>query len=267
MVGEITRSRYTAILAIPLISIPLASYVIHVFSQSNSPTDQRYNPLIGGIRIEAPIDDYVMVGTIGYVAKDDQGNVGIITAAHIVDYKTSNEVYQPTIGENNEIGKPTRIAEHIDAAFIPFPNSVPTILYVVDNTPKILTVEGYEDFYTVEFLVKYCDIDLFVCKTGTRTGTTCGKVIEALLNTPWLDYVLVVSITCRVGDSGSPVYDVDIGEGDYDGDYQAVLLGYLVAKLPYPPEEPRTPMPYAISVTGVIDELGVHPCTSFWWCP
>jgi len=178
------------IAALVVLSIPIAL-------ANNNPYDparQRYRPLIGGIQIEIvrfflwiipiPYD----VCTIGYVARDRNGNLGIVTAGHCVDFRTDYVVYQPNydIRGSNRIGSPTIVDRYSDSAFIPYRDVTPSILhivyYVTEYRGIVVSVNSTISWETMRYYCNkaidtteyYCDRSPLFYKTGRTTGTTSG---------------------------------------------------------------------------------------------
>jgi len=194
--------------ALAVLSIPI------VLANSNpyDPARQRYRPLIGGIQIEIMTPSLRPYGicTIGYVARDRNGNLGIVTAGHCVNFRTDYVVYQPNYDnwESNRIGSPTMVDMYSDSAFIPYRDVTPSILhivyYVTEYRGIVVPVNSTISWETIR---SYCNYGspLFY-KTGRTTGTTRGYLREAY---EWYEghyRVIVTDIYAEGGDSGSPLY-------------------------------------------------------------
>ena len=153
-----------------LIASTLVILISAQYSDPAEPTRQYYRPLIGGIQIYS---GYYC--TIGYIARDASGNVGILTAGHCVDYSYYEPVYQPEYSTSYYIGKPSRISVAVDAAFVPFSSSAPYILHINNfygtYYPSKWNVYDYVPFEYVQYFT-----DVPVYKTGRTTGTTSGYI-------------------------------------------------------------------------------------------
>jgi len=264
--------RLSLALAMAIIIMLSIGMSIALANNPYDPARQRYRPLIGGIQIEIvwfwwdiPISNGYC--TIGYMARDGNGNIGIVTAGHCTDFGTGYVVYQPSYDTegSNRIGSPTIVDIYSDAAFIPYNNVSPSILYITRYTTGyrgiVIPVNAIISWDTIKFYVSVSS-PLFY-KTGRTTGTTSGylvRVYEWYNNniTGFTHYrVILTSIYVDHGDSGAPLYHYICGR---DGSCWLGLAGHLSFRRL--DENGNFLYSGFIHVSSVAQRLGVTPVTT-----
>jgi len=247
------------------ISIPIV-----LANNPSDPAQQKYRPLIGGIQIETGTFSWIFWNsryycTIGYTARDGNGNTGIVTAGHCTDFSTSFVVYQPNYDfwGSNRIGSPTRINDYSDAAFIPYSSASPSILYIAYQAGVYdgitVPVNSTISWDTIMYYAQTNTSPLFF-KTGRTTGTTSGYII-------WTAYwdigpdqrpkyrVIYTNIPTDGGDSGAPLYMYGCGR---DGKCWLGLAGHLsYGIITY-----NINISVFIHISSVAELLGVTPVTA-----
>jgi len=247
------------------ISIPII-----LANNPSDPAQQKYRPLIGGIQIETGTFSWIFWNsryycTIGYTARDGNGNVGIVAAGHCTDFSTSFVVYQPNYDfwGSNRIGSPTRIDGYSDAAFIPYSSTSPSILYIayqagVYNGVSV-PVNSTISWDTIIYYAKTHTSSLFY-KTGRTTGTTSGYIVDAfdqyydpVGGIPYspLYGVILTNIHADHGDSGAPLYEYGC---ERDGSCWLGLAEHLSFG--------NSSITGFIHVSAVAERLGVTPVTT-----
>jgi len=112
------------------------------------PTKEYMRPLYEGLQIQIANNTHYLNCTLGYFAKDSNGNYGIITAGHCVERLWSNGnptwvwVYQPNISSSSYLTGPNgyhTINGNIDAVFIPLNSGV-------SFSPSIINITGNRSF-------------------------------------------------------------------------------------------------------------------------
>jgi len=257
------------IAALVVLSIPI------VLANSNpyDPARQRYRPLIGGIQIEIMTPSLRPYGncTIGYVARDRNGNLGIVTAGHCVNFRTDYVAYQPNydIRGSNRIGTPTIVDRYSDSAFIPFNNVAPWILNITYISNKYVGVMMLvNEISSWDFVDYYITTRGLFYKTGRTTGTTSGHIlykcdycIELINGNVFVFYrLLITNIYAERGDSGAPLYT-----------YVCIWENYcwlaLFGHLSFIEEYNGSRYSGFIHVSSVMERLGVMPIIVDVWPP
>ena len=175
------------------------------------------DPLIGGIsigRADLPNDHS---GTIGFRAKDSNGNVGFVTAGHVVQYLTSTNtiIHQPhtsnsiigTIPSNGDdvcstyhgVNKreTTRSSKICDFAFVKLARgvSINDDIYKSPNRVYDINDLAVSSDHTLGKMVKVA---------GSNSGITTG-VISAV-RASYHDVQLSLQSPLLSGDSGGPIF-------------------------------------------------------------
>ncbi len=198
------------------------------------PTREKYRPVIGGVQIELvkfwwfiPIESAYC--TIGYIAQDDNGNLGIVTAGHCSDWSTDYSVYQPEYGTwgSNYLNNPSSTDRMSDSEFIPFNNAQGSILFIAYNAGNYQGVIVDVDTVISWTTISNGDPHLYY-KTGRTTGRTSGYIVSTYTwynaSGTWLYKVILTTIYVEAGDSGSPLYRYEAGR---DGSDWLGLAGHL----------------------------------------
>jgi len=235
-------------------SLPPIPDVI-VLNSSNvtakSGRDDRYRPIIGGVRVENCDPDYsgcCFASTLGFPAKKGVCNYGYVVSGHLgCDRPTQvgTTMYQPKCcSVENEAGNVAEVGGYwADAAWVPFWSVYPDIL--LDGGNRI-TVDGYFDPWLGDT----------VYKSGITTGLTMGEVVECCIEVSHpvfgeLYCQYMATFDAEPGDSGAPVYWWDGGYGHY-------IEGILWGKCCWPFFDKAVFSP----ISGVIADLGVEPVTA-----
>lgn len=140
-------------------------------------------------------------GSVGYRAKDKEGNEGIVTCAHVIGDSADLKVGSTVIGKCIDWS----FSGHVDAAFCKITNSTYKPTNFINNTTNELSTS-----------VSWPAETTVINKYGAKTGLTSGKIEEATStcwpkhpetgNTIELTDVTKVKIDADRGDSGGIVY-------------------------------------------------------------
>lgn len=131
--------------------------------------------------------------TVGFIVRKSSGEPGVLTAGHCRRDPANDAVLQLTPNGVAHVGHYTRweVVPHVRD--IGVANAAPSTIPVVsalDGRPvtRVLTAEDVRRDNPI------------LCKSGARTGLSCGPVIEVT------DTVVKFRAWDDLGDSGSPVY-------------------------------------------------------------
>lgn len=174
-----------------------------------------YNALAGSYTRSN--DTPLEAATLGFNARDSNGQWGVVTAAH---YATAGRVIRNTyvvIGSASV----RQFSGTIDAAFIPFPAGI-------SESYKLSGFSSPDDALTHYYIAdQYIEEGLSMTKRGYVTGTTTGQIEETSV-TIYVDGVgyfsdqVEISNEQQGGDSGCPVFHTIPRAGDVDF---RILLG------------------------------------------
>ena len=210
------------------------------------PATNKYRPVIGGIKY-TPVKFYTSTEkyipkpscTLGYAARSLKGDLGIATASHCFEWTYMGdswwwEVHQPTYlsSGSNFVGEVTILHPYVDAAFS----------YSSAVTPKILTMLSSGTTYKskVVYFYRISEIEngvlnnVIIKHTGYASGVSDGSFIGYMpvymLGSRMLEYVILSNYTSQSGDSGGPVYELEVVFNRGKRFFVVNLIGIHVAK-------------------------------------
>lgn len=247
----------------------LVTYVEGYYADPVAYTREKYRPLIGGIQIEnikwflfIPTLDELC--TLGYIAKDGSGRLGVVTAGHCYNFETGWgwSAYQPNYDfplGTNYIGGPSIMGTSlIDVTFIPYSNVTSRVLHIVNESGEYLAenapVTGIVDRSWLDWCTQVQGNDPvceYIYKTGRTTGTTRGRCF-------YYDSVsgriIIQNLYAWSGDSGSPAYIIPPSRS-----FMLYLAGIVVAVSTDPSGSQYAGLTYAVYVGNITEVLGVQP--------
>jgi len=196
-------------------------------------------PLIGGLALARYADPGNLAGTLGYKAQDASGNIGFVTAEHVVDYNHVGNTWMKQPVNGGLVGYATITGEgtsNLDFAFVKTTTSINDDVYKSYNT--VMDVTGYATTHSQHYP------GTFLYGKGVTSGEYSGTV-NGYSSDGW--YRLGGANPVG-GDSGGPVYKKYAGAG---GTYTVKIYGHMFNNAGF----------YG-SVHGVIDNYDVTPLTS-----
>lgn len=156
-----------------------------------------YRPIIGGIKMSAPVSGGTGIATLGFSARDRSGYSGYLITSHLPT-TIGQTIYQPTTGSS--AGTVTQLSgNYADAAFVRYSNVAGTI---IDGLGSLSAVKYYSDAN---------QNDQYIYMSGISSQSS-GKVTnsDAMVYHGDLGRYLydqhIASYTSLNGDSGAPVY-------------------------------------------------------------
>lgn len=169
----------------------------------------------GGSRVEGPDPATNTRGlcTTGFVVKNTAGTTGVATAAHCPDnltyYNPNNTSIPLTFVAGAASGYGSQDVQIHTSAYVEQPE-------FYDNTAKT-TVRRPVGSYALDATWE----GDYACHRGETTGASCAFISWVYYAPPddkcaghcEATYVLVDGPTCKGGDSGGPVYDLDLARG------------------------------------------------------
>ncbi len=179
-------------------------------------TDHQANcsPLIGGVALTTD-DATHLEGTLGYKATDSNGNVGFITADHIVN-SDGNTVIHPLEGSSiGTVIEYSGAAPLIDGdyAFVQTTASINDDIYRTSSTTYDVTGYSTTPIENLEGTFLYA------------VGATSGRVSGSVIGYGGITGYVSTSIPVSGGDSGGPVFSANTAARNT---YQATVFGHLV---------------------------------------
>lgn len=180
--------------------LPSDSFEIKEMEANNKDEnrDAQQRPLQGGLALEA--NDGTNFCSSGFIASDSSSNYYLVTAAHCA---YTNTWYQGGgyIGESSSHYKR---GGNTDARAIKLSNALHRGYYVYHDVSNGRRLESYSTLTSMSY------VGQAVCKSGYKTGTTCGTVENLSESGTWdgISYTMLkrASYTSDGGDSGGTVY-------------------------------------------------------------
>ena len=145
-------------------------------------------------------------GSIGYRAKDSNGNIGIVTAGHVPHDTTMFMEFNKEL-----IGMPTKckLADSVDGAFIPYESNVFSFTYITKyGKASISTTLG--SGYKKGTSIKFEGAKTASVKNGTIDNPSTDAHLEfkegGELERVTISDCICVKVYSQVGDSGGLCY-------------------------------------------------------------
>ena len=199
---------------------------------ANNPYDparDKYRPVIGGVQIEVKVGaltSYYCTSSFASVYTSD-GSRGIVTAGHCSDFETGHSVRQPRWFWN-KIGEVYSVSMESDSGFVKKKSEIAVEGFILNITfdQASSTYVGIKypvvGYYSFDYIVERWDYfkdNYLLYKTGRTTGTTSGHLTRYMLTytVPYagtLEKVYLADIYVEAGDSGSPVYSLELDDPD-----------------------------------------------------
>ncbi|MFA5269198.1 MAG: hypothetical protein WC379_14615 [Methanoregula sp.] len=157
----------------------------------------KYRPIIGGVQMAALVGGGTAFATLGFSARDSNGNNGYLITSHL-PASIGQTIYQPASGQS--AGTVTQLSgNYADAAFVQYSNVEGTI---IDRLGSKVAVKYYSDANLN---------DQYIMMSGISSQSS-GKVTVTdvmAYNVDLTRYLYdqhIASYTSMSGDSGAPVY-------------------------------------------------------------
>lgn len=163
------------------------------------------SPLQGGASIGLETSSGLYNCTIGYLATDSNGNVGIVSAGHCPD-SVGDTVRQPVTGINDVAEVTRKISStYCDCSFSILDDQNNFGPYVLYNSQYSIGVTGTNTIGTD-------DVGITIAMSGAVSGYRTGQITDNSFDVydngvRILSKVVVAQYVSSVGDSGAPILD------------------------------------------------------------
>lgn len=171
-------------------------------------------PLIGGIAISRDYDPNQLAGTLGYKARDSSGNIGFVTAGHVVDFWNNGNTWMRQPVGGSLVGFATieqQGGSNLDFAFVQTITTINDDIFQSSN--QVMDVTSYAS--SSEHAM-----GTFLYMKGVSSGELSGR-ITGTSSTGWY----VTDMNPVEGDSGGPVYKKFAGA---HGTFTVKIFGHML---------------------------------------
>jgi hypothetical protein len=200
--------------------------------------EDKIRPVFGGLKVHSNGE----AGTLGFIARDNSGNLGIVTTGHLSN--AGSQMYQPDPSISNSLlGNIISVGNtNSDSSWTRYSSTVPEIY---ENTGIYSTVKHWANGPTGRYLYM----------SGVSSGVTIGlPSYSTQIHSDYFNKDIpgqwLAKYSSAGGDSGAPVYEKNT-------QHEITLVGIHVGRL----GSGSTGYAVFSPISGVRQDLGVTPVT------